>query len=71
MSGGYSPVTIRVQAGRPVRLVFDRQYRFGPNLSLPHYSLSPDGTRFLFVREEPGARSLDLITNWLRTLDQR
>ncbi len=25
VSGGYSPATVRVQAGRPVRLVFDRQ----------------------------------------------
>jgi dipeptidyl aminopeptidase/acylaminoacyl peptidase len=54
----------------PPRLVFDRQYRFGPNLSLPHYGLSPDGQRFLFVREEPGARSLDIVTNWLQTLDR-
>jgi len=55
----------------PPRLLFDQQYRFGPNLSIPHYSLSPDGRRFLFVREEPGARSLDLVTNWLQTLDRR
>jgi Tol biopolymer transport system component len=55
----------------PPRLLFDQQYRFGPNLSIPHYSLSPDGKRFLFVREEPGARSLDLVTNWLETLDRR
>jgi serine/threonine-protein kinase len=53
------------------RLLFDQQYRFGPNLSIPHYSLSPDGKRFLFVREEPGARSLDFVTNWLQTLDGR
>jgi plastocyanin domain-containing protein len=25
VAGGYSPATIKVQAGRPVRLVFDRQ----------------------------------------------
>lgn len=25
VSGGYSPATVRVQAGRPVRLLFDRQ----------------------------------------------
>jgi plastocyanin domain-containing protein len=25
VAGGYSPATVRVQAGRPVRLVFDRQ----------------------------------------------
>jgi len=55
----------------PPRLLFDQQYRFGPNLSIPHYSLSPDGQRFLFVREEPGARSLDLVTNWLQTLGGR
>jgi plastocyanin domain-containing protein len=25
VSGGYSPATVRVRAGRPVRLIFDRQ----------------------------------------------
>jgi plastocyanin domain-containing protein len=25
VAGGYSPATVRVQAGRPVRLIFDRQ----------------------------------------------
>jgi len=55
----------------PPRLLFDQQYRFGPNISIPHYSINPDGQRFLFVREEPGARSLDFVTNWLQTLDRR
>ena len=49
----------------PPRVLFEGQYKFGPNLSLPHYSLGPDGRSVLMVREEPGARSLTLITNWL------
>ena len=49
----------------PPRVLFEGQYKFGPNLSLPHFSLGPDGKSLLLVREEPGARSLTLITNWL------
>ncbi|MEZ5320384.1 MAG: protein kinase [Vicinamibacterales bacterium] len=49
----------------PPRVLFEGQYKFGPNLSLPHFSLGPDGRSLLLVREEPGARSLTLITNWL------
>lgn len=50
----------------PPRVLFDRQYKFGPNLSLPHYSLGLDGQSLLMVKEEAGARSLSLISHWLQ-----
>jgi hypothetical protein len=50
----------------PPRVLFDRQYKFGPNLSLPHYSLGLDGQSLLMVKEEAGARSLSFISHWLQ-----
>jgi Tol biopolymer transport system component len=52
----------------PPRVLFERRYSFGPNLSLANYTLSPNGRGFLMVQEEPGARSLHLILNWLQGL---
>jgi Tol biopolymer transport system component len=46
------------------RLVFDRRYEFGPNISQPNFSLHPDNTRLLMVKPDPGAQSLQLILNW-------
>jgi serine/threonine-protein kinase len=50
----------------PPRVLFDRQYKFGPNLSVPHYSLGPEGQGLLMVKEEAGARSLSFISQWLQ-----
>jgi len=45
------------------RLVVDRRYEFGPNISQPNYSLSDDGQRLLMVKPDPGAQALQLILN--------
>jgi hypothetical protein len=42
------------------------QYKFGPNLSLPHYSAGMDNRSLLMVKEEAGARSLSIISHWLQ-----
>jgi eukaryotic-like serine/threonine-protein kinase len=46
------------------KLVFDRRYEFGPNISQPNYSLHPDNRRLLMVKPDPSAQSLQLILNW-------
>jgi Tol biopolymer transport system component len=56
-----------VRLGAPVTL-FERRYQFGPNITVPNYSLSADGREFLMVREEPGGRHLNLVMNWLQNL---
>jgi Tol biopolymer transport system component len=58
----------QVRLSAPRRL-FDRRYAFGPNLSIPNYSISRS-REFVLVKEEPGARSLGLVVNWLQTLAQ-
>jgi eukaryotic-like serine/threonine-protein kinase len=52
------------------RLLFERQYTFGPNLSIPHYDLSPDGQGLLLVRQEEEGRSLSFVSNWLAHLEE-
>jgi len=46
------------------RMVFDRRYEFGPNISQPNYSLHPDNQRLLMVKPDPSAQALQLILNW-------
>jgi Tol biopolymer transport system component len=46
------------------KMLFDRRYAFGPNVTIPNYSLSRDGREFLVV--SAGAGHLSLILNWLK-----
>jgi hypothetical protein len=59
--------------GEPVlsqpRLLFERLYKFGSNLSIPSYSRSPDGQGLLMVKEGAAGRSLSFIANWFASLD--
>jgi hypothetical protein len=55
-----------VRLGTP-RVLFERPYSFGPNLTVPNYSLSRDGRDLLLVREEGGGH-LSLIFNWLQNV---
>jgi eukaryotic-like serine/threonine-protein kinase len=48
----------------PPKVLFDRRYAFGPNVTIPNYSLSRDGREFLVV--SAGAGHLSLILNWLK-----
>ena len=49
----------------PPKVLFDRRYAFGPNVTIPNYSLSRDGREFLVV--SAGAGHLSLILNWLKS----
>jgi len=54
-----------VRLGAP-RVLFEQPYEFGLNLTIPNYSISQDGSRFLMVKREPGNNFLTFVTNWLR-----
>ena len=69
---GLSVFAVDVQAGAggvvlssPTRL-FTGPYKIGGNITIPNYSIAADGKRLVMVRREPGARGLEVITNWLR-----
>ena len=48
----------------PPKVLFERRYAFGPNITIANYSLSRDGREFLVV--SAGAGHLSLILNWLK-----
>ena len=67
-----SVFAVDVQAGdhgvvlsSPKRL-FTGPYKIGGNITIPNYSIAADGRRLVMVRREPGARGLEVITDWLR-----
>ena len=60
--GGYSPATVRVQAGRPVRLEFDRQETSGcteevvlPDFGIRTYLPAHQTTAVQFTPTRPGS----------------
>jgi plastocyanin domain-containing protein len=62
VSGGYSPSTVRVAAGRPVRLEFDRQETSGcteevvlPDFSIRTYLPAHQTTPVEFTPTRPGS----------------
>ena len=61
VEGGYSPSTVRVRAGRPVRLTFDRQETSGcsavvqiPELGIRTQLPAFEATTVEFTPERPG-----------------
>jgi Tol biopolymer transport system component len=52
------------------RTLFDKRFGFGQNITIPNYSLTNDGRDFVMVGEEPGGRHLNMVLNWLQSLDR-
>jgi eukaryotic-like serine/threonine-protein kinase len=52
------------------RLLFDRRYALG-TVTFPNYDVSPDGQRFVMVRDESGSGHLNVVLNWQEELKQR
>ena len=49
------------------RQLFEQRYVF-QNVSLANYDLSPDGERFLMVKDEAGSGRLNVVLNWIEEL---
>lgn len=52
------------------RLLFDRRYALG-TVTFPNYDVSPDGQRFVMVRDESASGHLNVVLNWQEELKQR
>jgi Tol biopolymer transport system component len=52
------------------QLLFDRRYALG-TVTFPNYDVSPDGQRFVMVRDESGSGHLNVVLNWQEELKQR
>jgi serine/threonine protein kinase/Tol biopolymer transport system component len=53
------------------RLLFDRRYAFGISLTTPNYDVSPDGQRFVMVKDESESGRLSFVLNWFEELKAR
>jgi serine/threonine protein kinase/Tol biopolymer transport system component len=49
------------------RQLFDQRYVF-QNVSLANYDVSPDGQRFVMVKDETGSGRLNVVLNWTEEL---
>jgi serine/threonine protein kinase/Tol biopolymer transport system component len=49
------------------RQLFDQRYVF-QNVSLANYDVSPDGQRFLMLKDETGSGRLNIVLNWTEEL---
>ena len=59
------------RAGQP-RLLFEGQYRSGSNFG--YYDVSPDGQRFLMVKDSAQATAvtqINVVLNWFEELKRR
>jgi hypothetical protein len=52
-------------------LLFDQQYTFGISLTTPNYDVSPDGKRFVMVKDDSGPNRLNVVLNWFDELKAR
>jgi hypothetical protein len=53
------------------RLLFEQRYAFGSSVTTPNYDVSPDGQRFVMVKDDSGSGRLELVLNWFEELKQR
>jgi serine/threonine-protein kinase len=72
---GNKMMVVGVSAGAnlalsPPRQLFEQRYLF-QNISLSNYDISPDGQRFLMVKDDAGSGRLNVVLNWLEELKAR
>ena len=53
------------------KMLFEQRYSFGSSISVANYDVSPDGQRFVMVKEDSSANRLNVVLNWLEELKQR
>jgi Tol biopolymer transport system component len=52
-------------------LLFEQRYAFGGAQTIPNYDVSPDGQRFLMVKDESSSGRLNIVLNWFEELKRR
>ncbi len=55
----------------PPRLLFDQRYAFGKSVTTPNYDVSPDGQRFVMVKDGSASGRLNVVLNWSEELKAR
>ena len=50
------------------RVLFEQRYAFGSAQTIPNYDVSPDGQRFVMVKDESASGRLNVVLNWFEEL---
>jgi hypothetical protein len=54
----------------PPRVLFEQRYSTGSGASISHFDISPDGERFVMVKDDAAGR-LNVVLNWIEELKAR
>lgn len=49
-------------------MLFERQYAYGSGITIANYDVTPDGRRFVMVKDEATAGRLSVVLNWVSEL---
>ena len=50
------------------RVLFEQRYAFGTAQTLANYDVSPDGHRFVMVKDDSASGRINLMLNWFEEL---
>jgi hypothetical protein len=50
------------------RMLFEQRYAVGSSVTAANYDVSPDGERFVMVKDESGSGRLNVVLNWTEEL---
>jgi hypothetical protein len=50
------------------RLLFEQRYAFAGSTTMANYDVSPDGQRFVMVKDDSGSGRLNIVLNWFEEL---
>ena len=53
------------------RVLFEQRYAFGSAQTISNYDVSPDGQRFVMVKDDSASGRLNIVLNWLEELKAR
>jgi hypothetical protein len=53
------------------RMLFEQRYAFGSAQTVPNYDVSPDGQRFVMVKDDSSSGRLNIVLNWQSGLTAR
>jgi serine/threonine-protein kinase len=53
------------------RVLFEQRYAFGSAQTVPNYDVTPDGQRFVMVKDDSDAGRLNIVLNWFEELKTR
>jgi hypothetical protein len=59
---------MRRSLATPPRLLFERQYAFGAGITIANYDVTPDGQRFIMVKDEAAAGRVNVVLHWAEEL---